>query len=181
MSLCLSFVGRKSGVFISWLQSLKYEILSLRNWRNHLCSAADRIKDANCRIVQMSNVIDFALFQGIFDDCNEFGFVRFDHDPGTQSRSALILFKSRRYPNKISQWAQNGTKGDASTRYTCVLCRRLKEKNRRSNPPVECDPPAAIVVRSGRFMVDPDYPNPPHICDFANNHLADQNEVIRRR
>uniref|UniRef100_A0A915BZ37 C2H2-type domain-containing protein n=1 Tax=Parascaris univalens TaxID=6257 RepID=A0A915BZ37_PARUN len=122
-----------------------------------------------------------SLSEGIFDDCNEFGFVRFDHDPGTQSRSALILFKSRRYPNKISQWAQNGPQGDASTRYTCVLCRRLKEKNRRRNPPVECGPPAAIVVRGGRFMVDPDYPNPPHICDFANNQLADQNEVIGRR
>lgn len=129
----------------------------------------------------VANVVDVLLFQGVFDDHNEFGFAKLDQDSGTQCRSALVLFKSKRYPNKISQWTQNGTKGDASTRYTCVLCRRLREKNRRSNPPVECGPPAAIVIRNGRFMVDPDYPNPPHICDFANNHLADESEVIRRR
>lgn len=98
-----------------------------------------------------------------------------------QRRKSIILFESRRYPNKISEWALKMPTNDTTMYYTCVLCRRLKDKGKRQEPHVKYPPPARIVVRNGRFMVHPDYPKTPHICDFANNPLSDRQSVLSRR
>ncbi|VDK74858.1 unnamed protein product [Litomosoides sigmodontis] len=98
-----------------------------------------------------------------------------------QRRKSIILFESRRFPNKISEWALKMPTNDTTMYYTCVLCRKLKDKGKRQEPPVQYPPPARIVVRNGRFMVHPDYPKTPHICDFANNPLSDRQSVLSRR
>ncbi|VBB25921.1 unnamed protein product [Acanthocheilonema viteae] len=98
-----------------------------------------------------------------------------------QRRKSIILFESRRFPNKISEWALKMPTNDITMYYTCVLCRKLKDKGKRQETPVHYPPPARIVVRNGRFMVHPDYPKTPHICDFANNPLSDRQSVLSRR
>uniref|UniRef100_A0A1I7V6J5 C2H2-type domain-containing protein n=2 Tax=Loa loa TaxID=7209 RepID=A0A1I7V6J5_LOALO len=98
-----------------------------------------------------------------------------------QRRKSIILFESRRFPNKISEWALKMPTNDTTMYYTCVLCRKLKDKGKRQEPPVQYPPPARIVVRNGRFMVHPDYPKTPHICDFENNPLSDRQSVLSRR
>uniref|UniRef100_A0A0R3RSL0 C2H2-type domain-containing protein n=1 Tax=Elaeophora elaphi TaxID=1147741 RepID=A0A0R3RSL0_9BILA len=98
-----------------------------------------------------------------------------------QRRKSIILFESRLFPNKISEWALKMPTNDMTMYYTCVLCRKLKDKGKRQEPPVQYPPPARIVVRNGRFMVHPDYPKTPHICDFANNPLSDRQSVLSRR
>lgn len=96
-------------------------------------------------------------------------------------RNTIILFKSIRYPNKISEWSVKTPSSDISKYYTCVLCRKLKDSGKRCSPPVEYPPAARIVVRDGRFIVHPDYPKTPHICGFENNPLADHASVLSRR
>uniref|UniRef100_A0A8R1Y3I8 C2H2-type domain-containing protein n=1 Tax=Onchocerca volvulus TaxID=6282 RepID=A0A8R1Y3I8_ONCVO len=98
-----------------------------------------------------------------------------------QRRKSIILFESRRFPNKISEWALKMPTNDTTMYYTCVLCRKLKDKGKRQEPQIHYPPPARIVVRNGRFMVHPDYPRTPHICDFANNPLSDRQSVLSRR
>lgn len=98
-----------------------------------------------------------------------------------QRRKSIILFESKRFPNKISEWALKFPASDTAMYYTCVLCRNLKDKGRRQVSPVRYPPPARIVVRSGRFMVHPDYPRTPHICDFENNPLSNRESVLSRR
>ncbi|CAG9536573.1 unnamed protein product [Cercopithifilaria johnstoni] len=98
-----------------------------------------------------------------------------------QRRKSIILFESRRFPNKISEWALKMPTNDMTMYYTCVLCRKLKDKGKRQEPPIQYPPPARIVVRNGRFMIHPDYPKTPHICDFANNPLSDRQSVLSRR
>lgn len=98
-----------------------------------------------------------------------------------QRRKSIILYESRRFLNKISEWALKMPINDTSMYYTCVLCRKLKDKGKRLKPPVHYPPPARIVVRSGRFMIHPDYPKTPHICDFPNNPLSDRQSVLSRR
>ncbi|KHN78520.1 hypothetical protein Tcan_13965 [Toxocara canis] len=118
---------------------------------------------------------------GVSDGQQRLGVAAFDHDLQPQRLFPLILFRSRRYPGKISEWTQNGMKGEALTHYSCVLCRRLKAKSRRNNLSVDYGPAAGITVRNGRFVIDPDYPSPSHICNFADNPLSDEAEVMRRR
>ncbi|VDN02475.1 unnamed protein product [Thelazia callipaeda] len=98
-----------------------------------------------------------------------------------QRRKSIILFESKRFPNKISEWALKMPANELTMYYTCVLCRSIKDKGKRQKPPVRYPPPARIVVRCGRFMVHPDYPKTPHICDFPNNPLADRDSVLSRR
>ncbi|VDK51356.1 unnamed protein product [Anisakis simplex] len=95
---------------------------------------------------------------------------------------SLVFFRSRTNAGKISEWSKDGLRGDASTHYSCVLCRKLRSKtNRNNNPSAQLGRAAGIVIRNGRFIIDPDNPNPPHICNFDNNPLSDEVEVLKRR
>lgn len=96
-------------------------------------------------------------------------------------RNSVILFKSVRYPNKISEWTLRADHARESRYYICVLCRRLQDRGRREKPPVNFGPAARILVRNGRFLVHPDYPKTPHICGFAENPLSDRAAVLARR
>lgn len=98
-----------------------------------------------------------------------------------QCRKTIILYESKRYPGKVSEWSLKVPANDTTTYYTCVLCRKVKDRGKRQIPPVDYPPAARIVVRNGRFMVDPDYPKAPHICDFENNPLSNRESVLSRR
>ncbi|MCP9258616.1 hypothetical protein DINM_001634 [Dirofilaria immitis] len=96
-----------------------------------------------------------------------------------QRRKSIILFESRRFPNKISEWALKMPTNDITMYYTCVLCRKLKDKGKRQEPPIQYPPPARIVVRNGRFMVHPDYPKTPHIFQKTFNCTTNQDANYR--